>query len=129
MEQVTCKRGCGTDGLHWKVIKGKYKLFDNTDLIHICNEGKAVSRTAQKKATVKMLSNYGAETVAEIEGEKKDNGIETQQYKLIPDEDKHYFAISSTSSGIAITGDDKNTPIYIPKIAVKDLARALFDFF
>ena len=40
-----------------------------------------------------------------------------------------YFTITGTATGIAITGDDKKNPIYLPKIAVKELTRALFDFF
>jgi len=38
------------------------------------------------------------------------------------------FTINSTASGIAITGDDKHNAIYIPKVAVSELAKALIDF-
>ena len=38
------------------------------------------------------------------------------------------FTINSTASGIAITGDDRHNAIYLPKIAVSELVKALVDF-
>lgn len=29
-------RCCNTDRLHWKKIKGKYRLFDSDNNIHVC---------------------------------------------------------------------------------------------
>jgi hypothetical protein len=125
MKLVTCNRGCQSEGLHWKVIEGKYKLFDNTDLIHICNDGVRASRKSQKIATEKMLASLGISNIDELDKEKPDLG---EQYTLVKDKSKDYFSITTTSSGIAVTGDDKNTPIYLPKVAVRDLVKALVEF-
>ena len=38
------------------------------------------------------------------------------------------FTINTTANGIAITGDDKHNAIYLPKIAVPELVKALMDF-
>ena len=38
------------------------------------------------------------------------------------------FTITSTSNGIALTGDDKHNAIYLPKVAVSELVKALVDF-
>ena len=38
------------------------------------------------------------------------------------------FTITSTANGIAITGDDKHTAVYLPKVAVPEMIKALVDF-
>ena len=38
------------------------------------------------------------------------------------------FTITGTASGLAITGDDKHNAIYLPKVAVPEIIKALVDF-
>ena len=64
-----------------------------------------------------------------VEPEKKYEKKETLYAIDIKKPSDSYFTITGTATGIAITGDDKKNPIYLPKIAVKELTRALFDFF
>ena len=38
------------------------------------------------------------------------------------------FTINTTANGIALTGDDKHNAIYLPKVAIPELVKALMDF-
>ena len=63
---VECNRGCGEANLHWKVVNGKYKLFCDENLLHICNEGKKLGAHIRESATVKILNELGIKDVKEI---------------------------------------------------------------
>ena len=132
---VKCNRGCGASNLNWKVVQGKYKLFNYNDLLHICNDGVQAPKASQEKATAAILNELGItepakipladETYAAKEPIKKDANL--YAIKANGDASK-MFTINSTASGIAVTGDDKHNAIYIPKVAVSELAKALIDF-
>ena len=130
---VECNRGCGISDLHWKAVNGKYKLFNNNDLLHICNDGKLASVDSMEKATARILTELNLSEpaqipVAEINDwnvKKKDLNVYVAKADGDP---KKMFTINTTSNGIAITGDDKHNAIYLPKVAVPELLKALVDF-
>ena len=132
---VNCNRGCGATDLRWKVVQGKYKLFNNNDLLHICNDGVQASELAQEKATVSILNELGITEPALIPAAdvaannklliQKDLNLHVGEAN---GDASKMFTINSTASGIAITGDDKHNAVYIPKVAVSELAKALIDF-
>ena len=132
---VKCNRGCGATDLKWKVVSGKYKLFNHNDLLHICNDGIQASELAQEKATSVILNELGLNEAAlipladevHLHKEPKQKDLNLNVSKANGDASK-MFTINSTASGIAITGDDKHNAIYIPKVAVSELAKALIDF-
>ena len=138
---VKCNRGCGADDLRWKVVNGSYKLFNDNDLLHICNDGKQMSKAVQEKATASILQDLGLTEPADIpEAEayipKKKNGkfkeptivsLATLCKEATRSPEK-MFTISGTASGIAITGDDKHNAIYLPKVAIPEIIKALVDF-
>jgi len=131
---IKCNRGCGATDLRWKVVKGNYKLFDNDNLLHICNDGLKASTEKKEQATAVILSELNLNSPNDIPDaethvptflrnnlkEKDDNHGEYDPAKM--------FTITTTASGIAITGDDKNNPIYLPKVAVPEIVKALVDF-
>ena len=132
---VKCNRGCGATDLKWKVVNGKYKLFNYNHLLHICNDGVQASKASQERATAAILNELGItepakipladETYAAKEPIKKDANL----YAIIANGDaSKMFTINSTASGISITGDDKHNAIYIPKVAITELVKALVDF-
>ena len=129
---VKCNRGCGAETLHWKVVNGNYKLFNHTDLLHMCNDGEEASNLAMEKATAKILNELGIREPAQIP--KADiPQINVKKDKTLWDvtangDPKKMFTITSTASGIAVTGDDKHNAIYLPKVAVPELVKALVDF-
>ena len=134
---VECNRGCGALDLHWKVVSGKYKLFNHSDLLHICNDGTIAERSAMEKATAKILNELGIVEPAQIPkadhihagNDKVESHKEKMLYDIPVDRDpKKMFTITSTASGIAITGDDKHNAIYLPKVAIPELIKALVDF-
>jgi hypothetical protein len=133
---VECNRGCGSTDLHWKIVNGKYKLFSYNDLLHICNDGKISDKSTREKATAKILNELGILEPAMI---PKADCIKTEDDKVALKEKQLYavntigdpkkmFTINTTANGIAITGDDKHNAIYLPKIAVPELVKALMDF-
>ena len=134
---VECNRGCGALDLHWKVVGSKYKLFNHSDLLHICNDGTIAERSAMEKATAKILNELGIVEPAQIPkadhihagNDKVESHKEKMLYDIPVDRDpKKMFTITSTASGIAITGDDKHNAIYLPKVAIPELIKALVDF-
>jgi len=134
---VECNRGCGALDLHWKIVGSKYKLFNHSDLLHICNDGKIADQSAMEKATAKILNELGILEPALIPkadhvhtgDDKIASYKEKPLYAIETDRDpKKMFTISTTSNGIAITGDDKHNAIYLPKVAVPELVKALVDF-
>jgi hypothetical protein len=135
---IECNRGCGASDLRWKTISGKYKLFNNNDLLHICNDGKQATELAQQKATATILNDLGIDEPSKIPlADVKDKSdIDCENYHAQVDmkamamakDPAKMFSITSTSSGIALTGDDKHCAIYLPKVAVPELLKALIDF-
>ena len=129
---VQCNRGCNASGLHWRTAENKYRLFDKDNLMHVCNDGVIAHSDLRNKATNNLLTSLGLNSVEEIEcvePEVKQKRKPTLHTIAQDKPSDSYFTISGTATGIAITGDDKQNPIYLPKIAVKELTRALFDFF
>ena len=132
---VNCNRGCGATDLEWKVGHGKYKLFNYNHLLHICNDGVQASHLSQEKATAAILDELGISEpiqipladVIHIHNEPKQKDLNLNVSEANGDASK-MFTINSTASGIAVTGDDKHNAIYLPKVAVSELAKALIDF-
>lgn len=131
---ITCNRGCGDTELVWKVINGKYKLFGwNDQLVHICNDGKVAELAIRQKATANVLNELGVREAREIPDAETNFTKELKRInkeapnKSVIDANK-CFTINSTASGIAVTGDDKHNAIYLPKVAVPELVKALVDF-
>ena len=134
---IKCNRGCGATHLRWKVINGHYKLFNHNDLLHICNDGEIADPSAMEKATAKILNELGIREPAQI---PKADHVHTGDDKVVSHKEKPLYAIetnrdpkkmftiTTTANGIAITGDDKHNAIYLPKVAVPELLKALVDF-
>ena len=134
---VACNRGCGSADLHWKVVNGKYKLFSYNDLLHMCNDGVISDKSAREKATAKILNELGIREPAQIPkadkptvniNKEKTLWVDTQHDTANNGDPKKMFTINTTANGIAITGDDKHNAIYLPKVAVPELLKALIDF-
>ena len=134
---VECNRGCGALDLHWKIVNSKYKLFGYNDLLHICNDGEIADQLSMEKATAKILNELGLREPAQIPKADKptvnvDKGktlwIDTQYDVAANGDPKKMFTITSTANGIALTGDDKHNAVYLPKVAVPELVKALVDF-
>ena len=129
---VECNRGCGSTDLHWKIVNGKYKLFSYNDLLHMCNDGEVASESAMEKATAKILNELGILELAQIP-KADEPQVNVKKEKTLYDvttngDPKKMFTITSTANGIAVTGDDKHNAIYLPKVAVSELVKALVDF-
>ena len=135
---IKCNRGCGVDNLHWKIVNDKFKLFQD-DLLHMCNDGILSNKVQMKKQTNKILDELGLEDAKEIptpdipetKTTKTKDKAKTETVWAInkhSKDAKKCFTITSTVNGIAITGDDKHNPIYLPKIAISELTKALVDF-
>ena len=132
---IQCNRGCGTDNLHWKIVNGKYKLFQNNNLLHMCNDGVKSNKEEMKRVTNNILEELGLADpsdipVAEVY-EKKPKKEETLQTWIADKNTKDAskcFTINTTANGISLTGDDKHNAIFLPKIALPELVKALMDF-
>ena len=129
MSKIKCNRGCGATDLRWKVINGSYKLFGNDSLLHICNDGLKASTEKKEQATAVILGELGLREPHEIPDAEeyipKKHKVNT---KTTTDDPAKMFTITGTASGLAITGDDKHNAIYLPKVAIPELVRALVDF-
>ena len=130
---IKCNRGCGATNLNWKVINGNYKLFGNDDLIHICNDGVIEHSKKRKQVTAKILNDLKLSTITDLPD--AETHVPTflkntlKQKEAFKDTDPaKMFTITTTAIGIAITGDDKNNPIYLPKVAIPEIVKALVDF-
>ena len=129
MKTVTCNRGCGTEDLHWKCPDGKYKLFDNQDLVHICEDGEVKPYIYRKKVTASIVKELGFNEPAQIPlPEERAKKVPIKQLKITEPKPSRTFSITTNSTGIAITGNDSHTAIYVSKPAVRDLTKALVDF-
>ena len=129
---VECNRGCGAMDLHWKIVNGKYKLFSFNDLLHVCNDGSIAEQSAREKATAKILNELGIlepALIPKADNDKIESYKEEPLHVIKVDGDpKKMFTINTTANGIAITGDDKHNAIYLPKVAIPELVKALVDF-
>ena len=126
---IKCNRGCGATDLRWKVVNGSYKLFDSDSLLHICNDGLKASTEKKEQATAVILGELGLREPHEIPDAEeyipKKHKVNT---KTTTDDPAKMFTITGTASGLAITGDDKHNAIYLPKVAVPEIIKALVDF-
>ena len=132
---IQCNRGCGTSNLHWKIVNGKYKLFQNNNLLHMCNDGVAAHKTEMRRVTDNILEELGLSDpsdipVAEVYEKKKSKKEDAVLW--IPSADtkdaSKCFTINTTANGIALTGYDKHNAIFLPKVALPELVKALMDF-
>ena len=132
---IQCNRGCGTNNLHWKIVNSKYKLFENNNLLHMCNDGVKSNKAEQRRVTDNILEELGLADpsdipVAEVYEKKKSNKEEAVLW--VPSKDtkdaSKCFTINTTANGISLTGDDKHNAIFLPKIALPELVKALMDF-
>jgi len=134
---IQCNRGCGTSNLHWKIVNGKYKLFQNNNLLHMCNEGVAANKTEMRRVTDNILEELGLSDpsdipVAEVYEKKSKKEARKDSVLWVPAKDindaSKCFTINTTANGIALTGDDRHNAIYLPKVALPELVKALMDF-
>ena len=130
---IQCNRGCGTDNLHWKIVDTKYKLFQSNDLIHMCNDGVKSNKAEMQRVTKNIVEELGLNSaseipVAEVYDKKKAKKEEVIWVDTKPVESSKSFTINTTANGISLTGDDKHNAIFLPKIALPELVKALMDF-
>ena len=129
MSKIKCNRGCGATDLRWKVVNGSYKLFGSDSLLHICNDGLKASTEKKEQATAVILGELGLREPHEIPDAEeyipKKHKVNT---KTTTNDPAKMFTITGTASGLAITGDDKHNAIYLPKVAVPEIIKALVDF-
>ena len=131
---IQCNRGCGAANLHWKIVSGKYKLFENSNLLHICNDGVKSNKADMKRVTGNILEELGLNDPSEIPVaevyEKKDKKDEATLWVATKDtkDASKCFTINTTANGISLTGDDKHNAIFLPKVALPELVKALMDF-
>ena len=129
MNVIKCNRGCGATDLRWKVVNGSYKLFGSDSLLHICNDGLKASTEKKEQATAVILGELGLREPHEIPDAEeyipKKHKVNT---KTTTNDPAKMFTITGTASGLAITGDDKHNAIYLPKVAVPEIIKALVDF-
>ena len=90
-------------------------------------------RSARKKlerATAKILAELGINETSQIPiaEVKEDNDKQGTQFIVTNEDPKKMFTINTTANGIAVTGDDKHNAIYLPKVALPELVKALMDF-
>ena len=134
---IQCNRGCGADNLHWKIVNGKYKLFQSDNLLHMCNDGIAAHKTEMRRVTDNILEELGLTDPSDIPVadvyEKNDKKKAKKDATLwVANKDtsdaSKCFTINTTANGIALTGDDRHNAIYLPKVALPELVKALMDF-
>ena len=130
---ILCNRGCGESSLHWKIINGKYKLFENNNLLHMCNDGVKAHKTEMRRVTDNILEELGLNDPKQIpmpdipaKDSKKEKTV--WAHDTTTDDTSKCFTINTTANGIALTGDDKHNAIYLPKVAIPELVKALMDF-
>ena len=134
---IECNRGCGTKNLHWKIVNGKYKLFQNNNLLHMCNDGVAAHKTEMRRVTDNILEELGLSDpsdipVAEVYEKKSKKEARKDSILWVANKDtsdaSKCFTINTTANGVALTGDDKHNAIFLPKVALPELVKALMDF-
>ena len=131
---ITCNRKCGQNNLHWKIVEGKYKLFSKDNLLHMCNDGVKANKLTMRQKTDEILETLGLKHATELptpdipETKAKPKTETLWATDNITKNASKCFTITTTASGVAITGDDKHNPIYLPKIAIPELIKAMVDF-
>ena len=130
---IQCNRGCGANNLHWKIVDTKYKLFQDKDLLHMCNDGVKSNKAEMQRVTNKIVEELGLTSpseipVAEVYEKKQTKKEEVLWVDTKPVESSKSFTINTTANGISLTGDDKHNAIFLPKIALPELVKALMDF-
>ena len=132
---IQCNRGCGAENLHWKIVNGKYKLFQNNNLLHMCNNGVQSNKAEMRRVTDNILEELGLNDPSEIpvaevyeKKAKKEETLETWIVDKNTKDASKCFTINTTANGIALTGDDKHNAIFLPKVALPELVKALMDF-
>ena len=103
----------------------------------MCNDGVKSNKAEMKRVTNNIVEELGLNSpsdipVAEIY-EKNDKKTAKEQATLwVANKDtgdaSKCFTINTTANGIALTGDDKHNAIYLPKVALPELVKALMDF-
>lgn len=134
---IACNRGCGESNLHWKIVNGKYKLFQNNNLLHMCNDGVKSNKTEMRRVTDNILEELGLNDpkdipVAEVYEKNGKKQAKEEATLWVASEDtkdaSKCFTINTTANGISLTGDDKHNAIFLPKVAIPELVKALMDF-
>ena len=131
---IQCNRGCGATNLHWKIVNTKYKLFQNNNLLHMCNDGVKANKAEMQRVTDNIVAELGLADASDIPVaevyEKKDKKEEATIWVASDDtkDASKCFTINTTANGISLTGDDKHNAIFLPKIALPELVKALMDF-
>ena len=130
---IQCNRGCGANNLHWKIVDTKYKLFQDNDLLHMCNDGVKANKAEMQRVKNKIVEELGLTSpseipVAEVYEKKQTKKEEVLWVDTKPVESSKSFTINTTANGISLTGDDKHNAIFLPKIALPELVKALMDF-
>ena len=65
-KMIECNRGCGAENLHWKIVNCKYKLFQNNNLLHMCNDGVKSNKAEMKRVTNNILEELGLSDPSDI---------------------------------------------------------------
>ena len=63
---IQCNRGCGANNLHWKIVNTKYKLFENNNLLHMCNDGVKANKAEMRRVTDNILEELGLSDPSDI---------------------------------------------------------------
>tara|TARA_R110000824_G_scaffold160857_1_gene335806 strand:+ start:183 stop:497 length:315 start_codon:yes stop_codon:yes gene_type:complete len=103
----------------------------------MCNDGVKSNKAEMRRVTDNILEELGLSDpsdipVAEVY-EKNDKKKAKEQATLwVASKDtkdaSKCFTINTTANGVALTGDDKHNAIYLPKVALPELVKALMDF-
>ena len=136
-KMIQCNRGCGAENPHWKIVNGKYKLFQNNNLLHMCNDGVKSNKAEMRRVTDNILEELGLSDPSDIpvaeayeKNDKKKAKEEATLWVASKDtgDASKCFTINTTANGVALTGDDKHNAIFLPKVALPELVKALMDF-
>ena len=103
----------------------------------MCNDGVKSNKAEMKRVTANIVEELGLSDasdipVAEIYEKNGKKTVKEQETLWVDSKDtgdaSKCFTINTTANGIALTGDDKHNAIYLPKIALPELVKALMDF-
>jgi hypothetical protein len=108
----------------------------------MCNDGVKSNKAEMKRVTDNIVKELGLTSpseipVAEVYEKKMDGGKQKEEVLIAtagtwvdtkPIESSKSFTINTTANGISLTGDDKHNAIFLPKIALPELVKALMDF-
>ena len=99
----------------------------------MCNDGVKSNKAEMQRVTNKIVEELGLTSpseipVAEVYEKKQTKKEEVLWVDTKPVESSKSFTINTTANGISLTGDDKHNAIFLPKIALPELVKALMDF-